>query len=171
MPVPWIDFYNRKIGRSVYFGCHDLTSMFGVVRFEQHPGIAHNVIGDNWPRPEDSDDRFPEGILLGWVQFAYLKPGQTYRAPPVVLQFLDQLEARVEAHSDVRWNTHRHRRTGKRACVLANFGHEARQAVLSFVGNADGPVRVYAPFREAEAGTLPVTAPIDPRRLVIVVEC
>lgn len=86
MSVPWIDFYNDKLGRGVYIGCHDATTAFGVIRLEQHPGIAHNIIGDNWPRPEEKDEGSPEGLLLGWVKFPYVKPGQTYHAPPVVLQ-------------------------------------------------------------------------------------
>ncbi|NQT92851.1 MAG: hypothetical protein HQ559_08825 [Lentisphaerae bacterium] len=86
MSVPWIDIYNEKLGRGIYIGCHDTTTAFGALRLEQRPGIAHNVIGDNWPRPEEQDDRVPEGILMGWVKFPYTRAGETYCSPPVVIQ-------------------------------------------------------------------------------------
>jgi len=84
-------------------------------------------------------------------------------------EFLDQLEAEVETHDNVRWNTHRHPGTGQRACVLANLGNETRQATVRF---ADGsvPVRIHAPFQEVVTATQPAAFTIEPRRLAVVVE-
>jgi len=84
-------------------------------------------------------------------------------------EFLDKLEATVETHDDVRWNTHRNPDTGRRACVLANLGHEPRQATVRFDGDSR-PVTVHVPFKEVVKATQPAAITIKPRQLAIVVE-
>ena len=89
MSMPWVDLYNRKLNRGVYFASHDTVPRFRTLRFEMHPGIKHNTDGENWPRPEQRDDRFPWGILANWVHFPYAKPGETFVSGPVVVQAHD----------------------------------------------------------------------------------
>ena len=89
MPMPWIDIYNRRLHRGMYFGCHDTTCRFKTVRYELHPGLAERHYGGNWPRPEQLTPETPLGLKLHWTHFPYTHPGQTFEGPPVVVQFHD----------------------------------------------------------------------------------
>lgn len=89
MPMPWITLYNRKLNRAMYFACHDAICRFKVVRFELHPGVGSRQYGSNWPRPEDLDGKTPIGLKLHWTHFPYIKPGETFSGPPVLVQFHD----------------------------------------------------------------------------------
>ncbi|KPJ51799.1 MAG: hypothetical protein AMS16_07375 [Planctomycetes bacterium DG_58] len=99
-------------------------------------------------------------------------------------EFLDELDAEVEAEEGVRFSVHRgvkaeegvrfsvHRNpaTGRRACVLVNFSRTGRRASLTFAGNRDGAVRIHRPSVEPEPARLPVSLTIAPDRLVVVEE-
>ncbi len=86
-------------------------------------------------------------------------------------EFLDTLQVDVEGDQGVRFNTHRNPRTGKRACVLVNFGVTPLEATLmAFEGNDRGAVGIYEPFAERKGANPPVTVTVKPERLVIVVE-
>lgn len=86
MVMPWIDIYNEKRGRGLYFAAHDEVSRLKVLRFELHPGLA-NRNGDNWPPTERVNPRLPIGMLAHWSLFPYIKPGEKFTGPPVVIQF------------------------------------------------------------------------------------
>ncbi|MFH1008576.1 MAG: DUF6259 domain-containing protein [Candidatus Latescibacterota bacterium] len=85
MPMPWVDLYNRRLERGVYFSCHDTVPRFGALRFQMQPGIAHGRL-DTWPRSEELDKNIPAGITANWVNFPYTQPGETFEGPPVVVQ-------------------------------------------------------------------------------------
>ena len=86
-------------------------------------------------------------------------------------EFLDTLQVDVAGDQGVRFNTHRNPRTGKRACVLVNFGLEPLEATLAaFEGNDSGGVGIYQPFEERKGASLPVTVIVRPERFVIIVE-
>jgi hypothetical protein len=85
-------------------------------------------------------------------------------------EFLDTLEATVEAEEGIKFCVHRNPATSERACVLVNFSRQPRKASLTFEGNDEGPALIYRPFGEPESARLPVEVTIPPDRLVIVVE-
>ena len=85
-------------------------------------------------------------------------------------EFMDVLEVQVETHSEVKFNTHRNPQTGKRACILVNYGEVPHQASVTFDSNGQGMVRIYQPFKEATSAQLPVIVIILPERPVIIVE-
>jgi hypothetical protein len=85
-------------------------------------------------------------------------------------EFLDTLEAQVDAPEAVKYNTHRNPQTGARACILVNFGGEPVQAGVAFDGKPGGAVKIYRPFEEVVEARTPVTVTIPPERPVIVVE-
>ena len=84
--MPWVDFYDRRLGRGLYVGSHDEIARYRVFRMEMHPGIKHNTDGSNWPREEHRDERWPSGIILGWAHFPYTKPGETFRGSQIVVR-------------------------------------------------------------------------------------
>ena len=51
-------------------------------------------------------------------------------------EFLDVLEVSVSAHPNLKYNTHRNPRTGKRACVLVNQGLHPLETSVTFEGDA-----------------------------------
>ena len=85
-------------------------------------------------------------------------------------EFLDVLEVQVEAHADIKFNTFRNPKTGKRACVLVNFGEGDHEASVAFSGNGQSAVRIYQPFKEPKSVQAPVSVKIPPERPVIAVE-
>jgi hypothetical protein len=89
MSMPWMDMYNRKSNRGIYFACHDTICRHKALRFELHPGIANRQFGGNWPRPEDVSAEVPQGLKLHWAHFPYTRSGDTFEGPPVVIQFHD----------------------------------------------------------------------------------
>jgi len=86
MPMAWIDFYNPRRKRGLYFALHETIARFGVMRLEMHPGVAHNTAGDNWPRPEEIEPGAPVGVLMNWVKFPYVEPGGRFTGHPMILQ-------------------------------------------------------------------------------------
>lgn len=85
-------------------------------------------------------------------------------------EFLDILQVYVEAPEDIKFSVHRNPGTGKRACVLVNFGDVSHQALVSFEGNSGGAVRIYQPFEKVRLGKLPSDVLLPSERLAIVVE-
>jgi hypothetical protein len=85
-------------------------------------------------------------------------------------EFLDTLEGCVQAGENVRYNTHRHPRTGQRACVLVNLGETPADATVAFAGNPEGQARLYQPFQPVAGKPLPVRVTLPGERLAIVVE-
>ena len=86
MTMPWVDIYNEKRGRGLYFALHDPVSRYKVLRFELLPGLA-NRDGDNWPRPGQVPPELPVGMLAHWTLFPYVKKGETFQAAPAIIQF------------------------------------------------------------------------------------
>ena len=86
MTMSWMDIYNEKRGRGLYFALHDPVSRYKVLRFELLPGLA-NRDGDNWPRPEQVHPELPVGMLAHWTLFPYVKGGETFQAAPAIVQF------------------------------------------------------------------------------------
>ena len=84
----WMDIYNSRLGRGVYFGHRDTSALPKVFRAELQPGVGSlRAPRSSWPRPEDMDPRFPVGLNIEWLYLADdLEPGQTFRGAPVVLQ-------------------------------------------------------------------------------------
>jgi hypothetical protein len=87
MPMPWICLCNKRLDRAMYFACHDTISRHKTVRFELHPGIGSRQYGGNWPRAEELDPNVPVGLKLHWTLYPYVRAGETFEGPPVVLQF------------------------------------------------------------------------------------
>ena len=90
--MPWISFFNTKLGRGAYFACHDLAPRSKALRMEMHPGLARQRQGGNWPSDEELAEvgaDYPPGLVLNWTHFPYTPPGETWEGPPVVLQFHD----------------------------------------------------------------------------------
>lgn len=87
MPMPWIDISNSKLKRGMYFACHDTICRFKTVRCELHPGADSRQYGGNWPRTDDVGEEVPLGLKIHWTQFPYIKPGESFAGPPVVVQF------------------------------------------------------------------------------------
>ena len=86
MTMSWMDIYNEKQGRGLYFALHDPVSRYKVLRFELHPGLA-NREGDNWPRPEQVDPELPIGMLAHWTLLPYIPGNEKFQAAPAVIQF------------------------------------------------------------------------------------
>lgn len=85
-------------------------------------------------------------------------------------EFLDTLEVSVVGSEPLKFNSHRNRKTGKRACVVVNQSEAPLEATVRFDGNAHGPVLLYQPFVPVTQTTLPVTVAVPGERFVIVVE-
>lgn len=72
---------------------------------------------------------------------------------------------------ETRYSVFRNLKTGKRACVVANLGERASDAVVgSFNGNDGGPIKLYQPFEKIRDTRLPAHLTIPSERLAIVVE-
>ena len=85
MPMPWIDFHNRNLGRGLYCGCHDTEPRIKYLRLELQPGVERRA-DENWPQPEHLDPDEPLGLQLHWILLPWTAPGETFEAPPVVVQ-------------------------------------------------------------------------------------
>lgn len=85
-------------------------------------------------------------------------------------EFLDNLEVSINGREQLKYNTHRHPKSGRRACVLVNQGAAPLETTVTFDGNAQGSARLYQPFAPIQQARLPVTVSIPGERLVIVVE-
>ena len=84
----WMDIYNPRLRRGIYFGHHDRSALPKVLRAELQPGVGSlRAPGTSWPRPEEVDPRFPVGLNIEWLYLADdLEPGVTFHGAPVVLQ-------------------------------------------------------------------------------------
>lgn len=108
LSMPWMQFHNPTLHRSVYFGAHDPVVRYKVVQLEMSPGVAGARAEGNWPRPEELNGA-AVGVKFCFVQFPYQPAGQTFEATPVVLRCHDgdwRESARLyggwlEAHSDL----------------------------------------------------------------------
>ncbi len=89
-------------------------------------------------------------------------------------EMLDADEAAFESRdrpAGVEHAAYRHRRTGRRACILTN--RAATPASVTFAGfgqDRNGRVRVFRPAQEPESLDLPAPITVDPERIVFVVE-
>ena len=85
---PFIDIYNKKLNRGMYFGMHANGPKGKVLRIELQPGLGHMRDPDtNWPRPEEIDERFPVGLIFEWIHFVDTgQPGDGFVGGPVVIQ-------------------------------------------------------------------------------------
>ena len=80
------------------------------------------------------------------------------------------LQVQLEGHEDLSYSTHRHPRTGKRACVIVNFGDDSHGASVSFDGNEKGSAVIHEPFARRRRVKLPADVTVPPEWLVIVAE-
>jgi hypothetical protein len=85
-------------------------------------------------------------------------------------EFLDTLEVSVQPHQHLRYGMHHNLATGKRACVLANYGPKPVRTTVKFEGNAKGPVAIHQPFEKVEHAKRPVKLTVPPERFVVVAE-
>src|SRR6266851_1208803 len=83
-------------------------------------------------------------------------------------EFLDVLEVSVSPHPNLKYNTHRNARTGKRACVLVNQGMESLETCVAFEGSGQQQLRIYRPFEPVTRGASPLSVKVPAERLVIV---
>ncbi len=88
LSMPWMQFRNPALNRSVYFGAHDPVARFKVVHLEMSPGVSGARAEGNWPRPEELNGT-PAGVKFCFVQFPYQPAGQDLEATPVVLRCHD----------------------------------------------------------------------------------
>lgn len=88
LSMPWMQFRNPVLNRSVYFGAHDPVARYKVVHFEMSPGVSGARTNGNWPRPDELNG-LPAGVKFCFVQFPYQPAGQTFEATPVVLRCHD----------------------------------------------------------------------------------
>jgi len=90
--MPWVSFFNKRLGRGLYFACHDPVPRSKALRMEMHPGLARQRKDSNWPTEEELAEMqadYPAGLVLNWTHFPYVPPGETWEGPPVVLEFHD----------------------------------------------------------------------------------
>jgi hypothetical protein len=86
-------------------------------------------------------------------------------------EFMDTLDVKFDAPPHVRYSSFRNYKTGKRACVVVNYGADASEAeVIAFDGNTEGQVKVYLLYEEPRTQTLPLRVTIPAQRLAVVVE-
>jgi hypothetical protein len=85
-------------------------------------------------------------------------------------EFLDSRGSHVEGPLELRYNTHRNPRTGKRACIVVNFGEVTSEARVYFEGHGGDRARVYQPFAETRTDALPATVEIPAEQVAVVVE-
>jgi len=85
-------------------------------------------------------------------------------------EFLDVLEVSVCPHPNLKYNTHRNPRTGKRACVLVNQGMESLETCVTFERSGGQQLRIYRPFEPVTCGASPASVNVPAERLVIVAE-
>lgn len=113
---------------------------------------------------------------LAWYIKEVLTMRQALKEFIYLSEFLDVEEAQVACGSDIRFNTHRNRATGQRACVLANYGESVQTATIAFTDSAPARTReagqalVYRPGCTPEPVGLPITLAIPAERLAVVVE-
>lgn len=88
LSMPWMQFYNPTLNRSVYFGAHDPVVRYKVVQLEMSPGVSGSRAEGNWPRPKELNGA-PAGVKFCFVQFPYQPARQTFEATPVVLRCHD----------------------------------------------------------------------------------
>jgi hypothetical protein len=130
--------------------------------------------------------RYGYQLLLGPVRYSasmadeQMRPIATYVAELLRIRkeladtiffgdFLDVLEVDVAPHPHLRFNTHRHRLSGKRACVLVNQSEAPVETTVSFEGPGR-PLLLYEPFTEVRRVTSPARLSVPGERLAIVVE-
>ena len=86
---PWVGFASAKLGRSACLGALDLSPRKSVIRLELLPSGSGTTREDgNWPRLEELKG-LPAGVELSFVDIAKSAAGQTYRATPVFLEFVN----------------------------------------------------------------------------------
>jgi hypothetical protein len=88
LSMPWLDIYNERIGRGLYYACHDELPRVTALRLEMHPGLARKRASGNWPTRLEiaaQQDTYPPGVVMNWVHLPYTAPGGCFSGPTVVL--------------------------------------------------------------------------------------
>jgi hypothetical protein len=84
--------------------------------------------------------------------------------------YLDPREVLVEKDDDIAFGAFKNPKTGKKACVLVNFGRAPNTAKVSFAGNHEAEAVIHEPFKEARTEGLPIALVIPPERFAVVAE-
>jgi len=85
-------------------------------------------------------------------------------------RYTETMGVKVKGDNFLKYCTHENPQTGKRACVLANYGETVGKAWVVFEGGSGGMVSVYQPLAAKKTAQPPITVTIPPERLVIVIE-
>lgn len=85
MSMAWTSLYHPAAGRGLYFAAHDPEPRTKMLRFALHPGCAVMRKDTDWPTGRETGGA-PVGLKLNWAFFPYLRPGNTFQGPPIVLQ-------------------------------------------------------------------------------------
>jgi hypothetical protein len=85
MSMSWMEIFNDKENIGMYYAQHDSIIRKSFLYYELQPSEKGNVIGDNWPSPNDVPKGTPIGLTMGWMNTPYTKRG-VFASAPVVLQ-------------------------------------------------------------------------------------
>jgi hypothetical protein len=85
-------------------------------------------------------------------------------------EFLDDQQAAVTPRPHLRYGVHRNLTTGKRACVLANYGPKSLQTSVKFDDNKRGSAAIYRPFEKVIHAKLPAKLLVHGECFAVVVE-
>jgi hypothetical protein len=89
MSMPWMCMYNPRLGRCVYYGCHEAMVRVKTFHAEMHPAVARLREGTNWPTDEEmaaNAKKFPPGLVLHWVHLPFSSPGKSFQSATVVVR-------------------------------------------------------------------------------------
>ena len=84
MPMPWLNFHQPALDRSIYLAALERTPRVKGLRLAMDPGLSERRAAGNWPLAKDTD--LPFGMTVNWTHFPHTPPGETFRGAPIVLQ-------------------------------------------------------------------------------------
>ncbi|MGH9617085.1 MAG: DUF6259 domain-containing protein, partial [Acidobacteriaceae bacterium] len=151
------------------------STIFGELPGDFNPmnnGMRYGLVWDLAPRHyNDSVDEPLTRPLARYVR-ELIKIRKKYADLLFYGRFNDSIGAEVRGGANIRHSVFvpmEPDNTGRRACVIVNFGNEPESIDVSFDGTS-GDVTIAAPFQPNRKATLPARILIPPRRLAVVVK-
>ena len=171
-----------------WWNWHDMPDHVPVMKYTFPEYLPNFTIIQPWDYNEVNNAvRYGYHLLIGPIRYsATLKNKQFEKLSEYIKEiisireilkdtifygdFLDVLEIKVKASETVKFNTHRNRLTGKRACVLVNYDKNFQEVSLAFTDPKSENAKIYQPFKKPFKIKSPYKVKIPSERLIILVE-
>ncbi len=96
LSLPWLDLYNVRSRKGVYFGNHDQEARLSAAWMQLFPCTTYGKSNEgevqHWPEFALTDDT-PVGLTLAWNSFPFVASGEKWSGPPILFHF----------HSGIWW--------------------------------------------------------------------